>query len=400
MPKAFKKRLALFLSILLSLALVSGVVVAAGSADDPLITRAYLQNEILVSLTEAIHGRTVASGESDTASVAQIKAVADNAEAKLSLDALAQLAADKLWASAGANSSYTVPAVNHLRELTLTPGSVLTAQPGCVVLVRSGRVQTRNGVGATVVRIPAARELYNQWELSAGDYLIVTEKAPIGFTPVLGSATVMISGEFMVEHGDPYEPEYTDLADALNKMGLFLGTGNGYELDRVSRRDEGLIMMLRLLGDEQAALALTEKLHPFSDVRPWASAYVSYAYKNGLTNGTSSYEYSSMMLIEPEQYMTFLLRALGYTDSGDNPDFHYKNAISAAVSFGIISQNEAQMLTSTPLYRDKLAYISYYGLFAHMKGTSTRLLDYLIEKGAVDYNTAQLAILSVTRTRP
>ena len=191
---------------------------------------------------------------------------------------------------------------------------------------------------------------------------------------------------------NPYSAEVT-------KSGLYLQV-NGYELDRVSRRDEGLIMMLRLLGDEQAALALTEKLHPFSDVRPWASAYVSYAYKNGLTNGTSSYEYSSMMLIEPEQYMTFLLRALGYTDSGDNPDFHYKNAISAAVSFGIISQNEAQMLTSTPLYRDKLAYISYYGLFAHMKGTSTRLLDYLIEKGAVDYNTAQLAILSVTRTRP
>ena len=399
MPTVFRKRLTLFLTILLSISLLSGIVIAAGSAGDPLITQSYLENQILSSLTEAIRSRTSVAGDSDSEAVSQIKSVAAAAEADLSLDSLAQVAADRLWEAVGSDS-YSVPAVNHLRVITLTPGSILTAHSGCVVLVRSGRVQTRNGVGATIVNISTARELYNQWELNPGDYLIVTEKAPIGFTPVLGNATIMISGEFTIEHGEPYEPEYTDLADALHQMGLFQGTGNGYELDRVSRRDEGLIMMLRLLGEEQAALALTETRHPFQDVRPWASPYVSYAYENGLTNGTSSYEFSGTMLIEPEQYMTFLLRALGYTDSGDNPDFHYKNAISAAVDFGVISQNEAEMLTSTPLYRDKLAYISYYGLFAHMKGTSTRLLDYLIDKGAVDYTAAQRAVNSVTRTRP
>ena len=228
----------------------------------------------------------------------------------------------------------------------------------------------------------------------------MTELSAIGFTPILGSATVMISGEFTIEHGEPYAAQYTDLADALNKMGLFLCSGNGYELDRVSRRAAGLIMLLRLLGEEAAALELTEVTHPFTDVFSWADAHVSYAYANGLTNGTSATEYSSMMLIEPEQYMTFLLRALGYSDSGDTPDFFYKTAIDSAVEFGVISAAEAEMLTATPLYRDKMVYISYYGLFAKLKGTSTTLIESLIEKGVVDEKTAHNATVAITRVRP
>ena len=35
-----------------------------------------------------------------------------------------------------------------------------------------------------------------------------------------------------------------------------------------------------------------------------------------------------------------------------------------------------------------------------MKNGTQTLLDALVEKGAVDYTTAQLAIFTVTRTRP
>ena len=106
------------------------------------------------------------------------------------------------------------------------------------------------------------------------------------------------------------------------------------------------------------------------------------------------------MLIEPEQYMTFLLRALGYSDSGDSPDFFYQTAIDSAVEFGVLSAAEAEMLTTTPLYRDKMVYISYYGLFAKLKGTSTTLIESLIEKGIVDEETAHNATVVITRTRP
>lgn len=402
--RPISKRMIVLMTVVLLCALSlavfpSAAFAAAGSSADPLVTRSYLENKYLQALTDAIFGRATVTENSNSASAEQIRSIAEQAEEKLELDALAQLAVDRLWERAGSVSLTATP-VNHFRQMTLHTGDILTAQPGCVVRVQSGRVQTRNTSKATFVDLSKAQERALQWELTAGTYLLVTETAPLGFTPVLGDAQLLISGEFTVSRGDGYAPSYTDLADALNKMGLFRGTGKGYELDRVSRRDEGLVMMLRLLGEEQNALKLTKRTHPFGDVAAWVDPYVSYAYQNKLINGTSKSEYSSAMLIEPEQYVTFLLRALGYTDSGDQPDFHYQTAMETAVSLGIFSQNEADMLTSTPLYRDKMAYISYYGLFAQMKNGTQTLLDALVEKGAVDYTTAQLAIFTVTRTRP
>ncbi|MFD1909434.1 hypothetical protein ACFSQ7_43985 [Paenibacillus rhizoplanae] len=48
-------------------------------------------------------------------------------------------------------------------------------------------------------------------------------------------------------------------AEALNHLGLFSGTENGYELSRVPTRAESLVMMLRLWGKEEEALKSTYK---------------------------------------------------------------------------------------------------------------------------------------------
>lgn len=399
MTPNFRKRLAVFLALTMTLSLLSGVVAAVGTANDPLVTKSYIENTFFGELSAKITGRVSEADERESPAVNTLQSIRDDALNKISLDALASKAANELW-SAVDKSMLTAPAVNHLRQIVLTPGDTLVAKPGAAVRILSGRVQTRNNTGATVVQIAEAQERHKQWEFSEGDYLLVTEVAEIGFTPVLGDATIMVSGEFTIDHSEAYAVQYTDLADALNQMGLFLGTGKGYELDRVSRRDEGLVMLLRLLGEESAALATTEVTHPFTDVRPWVNGYVSYAYDNALTNGTSATEYSSMMLIEPEHYMTFLLRALGYSDSGDSPDFSFKTAIADAVSFGVITKAEADLLTSTPLYRDKMVYISYYGLFAKLKGTTTTLIESLIEKGVVDEETAHNATVAIRRVRP
>ena len=396
MPKKYRRQLALFLWICWSLAVLTGIALAAGTADDPLLTRSYLEGTILDGIRESVNERA-SGGVADSDLGKTIGAIADKASQSLSKEALASAVADKLTGSVG---KLQAPAVNHMRAVTLQPGDQLNAKPGCVVLISSGRVHTRNAGSASLVNIRKGTELFLQWELTPGAYVLVTERAALGFTPILGSADLMVSGEFEIVHGAPYEPQYTDLADALNKMKLFLGTDTGYELDRVSCRDEGLVMMLRLLGLEQKAQAVTQISYPFTDVRAWASKYISYAYTNKLTNGTSSTQFSSTMLLEPEQYMTFLLRALGYTDSGSNPDFDYRDAINAAVRFGVISKAEADMLRSTPLYRDKMVYISYYGLFAKLKGKNVTLLDDLISRNVVNKTTANAAIAAIKRTRP
>lgn len=393
MPKKYRRQLVLLLCIFCSAVLLTGIALAAGTADDPILTRSYLEGTILDGLKKSINDRAA----EDVGIERKFAELADKANKSLTKEALANKVVEQMTGSLG---KLQAPAANQMHAVTLHPGDQLNAKPGCVVLVTSGRVQTRNTGSASVVNIRNASELLLQWEFSPGAYLLVTENAALGFVPVLGDAGLMISGQFEIAHGNTYQPQYTDLADALNKLKLFLGTNAGYELDRVCCRDEGLTMMIRLLGLEQQALAATKVSYPFTDVRAWASKYISYAYGAKLVNGTSATEFSSTMLMAPEQFMTILLRALGYTDSGSKPDFNYRDALNAAVQFGVISQAEAKMLNSTPLYRDKMVYISYYGLFAKMKGTNTTLLDNLISRGVIDKKTADAAIAAVKRTRP
>ena len=73
-------------------------------------------------------------------------------------------------------------------------------------------------------------------------------------------------------------------AETLHALGLFRGTGedeNGvpiYALEKTATRAEALVMLIRLLGEEDAALS-SLAAHPFTDVPAWADRYVAYAYE-------------------------------------------------------------------------------------------------------------------------
>ena len=80
-------------------------------------------------------------------------------------------------------------------------------------------------------------------------------------------------------------------AEALKAMGLLKGSDQGYELDRAPTRIEAVIMLIRLLGEENEALYSTEEYtHPFVDAPGWegASDYLAYAYSTGLTTGVDA----------------------------------------------------------------------------------------------------------------
>ena len=69
--------------------------------------------------------------------------------------------------------------------------------------------------------------------------------------------------------------EYTAQADGLNKLGLFKGTENGYELDKNFTRAEGAAMLVRLLGKEKEVLS-AQPIGLFADVpaNDWAAPYI------------------------------------------------------------------------------------------------------------------------------
>ena len=77
--------------------------------------------------------------------------------------------------------------------------------------------------------------------------------------------------------------------------------------------------------------------------------------------------------------MTFLLRALGYSDTGG--DFSWSTSDQSAVDLGIQTAGERQaILQSGKFLRDHVAYTSYRALFVKTKRGS-RLCDDLVVAG-------------------
>ena len=176
---------------------------------------------------------------------------------------------------------------------------------------------------------------------------------------------------------------FTNIADSLNQLGLFLGTNDGYELNAEATRVQAGIMLIRLLGQEKAALAC-EYSHPFVDVPEWAEKYVAYLYENKLTKGISETEFGTDYVCNIEMYTTFVLRALGYDDNAG--DFQYIKSVAFGKQIGVVDS----FIEDGAFYRDNMVAISYLALKAKPKGEkTTTLLHKLVADGAVAPASAQ-----------
>lgn len=167
----------------------------------------------------------------------------------------------------------------------------------------------------------------------------------------------------------------------LYYMGLFLGTSTDEEgfpvfsLEETPTRAQGVTMLVRLIGQEKAALE-GNWTTPFRDVPAWAAPYVGYAYAKGLTNGTSPTQFSPQSPISASEYLTFVLRALGY-DSGT--DFAWDSAWTLSDKLGITKG--AYNAATTAFDRGDVAWISASALSAKGKGSDTTLEAMLADQG-------------------
>lgn len=110
--------------------------------------------------------------------------------------------------------------------------------------------------------------------------------------------------------------DYNAIASALKTIHLFQGSftgyGSGYDLEAAPTRLQALIMFIRVLGEEDAALAWSGST-PFTDIAPGTQAaqYVGYAYEKGYTNGYTATTFKPSLSITANQYVEFMLRAAG-----------------------------------------------------------------------------------------
>lgn len=177
---------------------------------------------------------------------------------------------------------------------------------------------------------------------------------------------------------------YDNCADRLSDLGLFQGTGNGYQLDRAPTRAEAATMLVRLLGAEAEAEELDYSA-PFTDLDDWQKPYVQYLYDNGLTTGATATTFEPEDTCSAQMYTTFLLRALGYSDAAGG-DFTYTGAVDFGKSIGLVDYANCN---ETNFLRDHVAAMSLTALNTAVKGDAdTKLLEKLVEDGAVAASAA------------
>ena len=170
----------------------------------------------------------------------------------------------------------------------------------------------------------------------------------------------------------------TELAEDLKALGLFKGVSDtDFALGRAPTRTEALVMLIRVLGKETDALAKGGK-HPFLDVPAWADKYVGYAYENKLTNGISATKFGGSSTASSSMYLTFVLRALGYSDT-NGVDFTWDNPFTLARETGILRGNPDTL----KFYRADVVLVSYATLESQIKGTQQTLAQKLISQNAI-----------------
>lgn len=170
-------------------------------------------------------------------------------------------------------------------------------------------------------------------------------------------------------------------AHRLNALGLFLGTGSGYDLGGTATRLHGIIMLTRMLGEEDAALSFDGPC-PFSDVAAGKpSAYTGYAFAQGYTTGVSATTFRPNGALSFKHYVTFLLRALGYDDGAG--DFTFAASLEKAVEIGMMTRTSADCILQKQyaLYRGDLVDLSVSALTTPLADGSATLAESLAKKG-------------------
>lgn len=174
-------------------------------------------------------------------------------------------------------------------------------------------------------------------------------------------------------------------ADRLYTLGLFNGVGDhadgtpDYALERSLSRQEAVTMLVRLLGAEEEAKNGSWYL-PFTDVDDWAVPYVGYAYATGLTNGLSETVFGGTQPVTAAQYLTFVLRAMGYLSGAH---FDWATAWDYTDALGITA-GEYHAGNNESFLRGDAVLVSSNGLDAMTAdGSGRTLLEMLEERGVI-----------------
>ena len=168
-------------------------------------------------------------------------------------------------------------------------------------------------------------------------------------------------------------------ADALYSLGLFLGTNKGYELSNSLTREQSAMLLDAYVG--RAGDRRSRQLHPPLHRRcPLGLKVVAYAYANEYVKGYSATKYGGADTVTDFQYLTIVLRVLGYTDGGETPDFYYRTSRGLAKKIGLVDSVE----DAASFTRGEAVEIFWRALNTKLKDSDKTLADRLIDQKVFD----------------
>lgn len=375
-----KKRVVAVISTLGALLCASVAAAVGGAAGDPVLSKSYVDGTYLPQ----------AVAKAETRMEESHSALYERAATEL------QALQAGYLAQVGGGTGMAGEGIYHdvFSDIRLKEGDTVEVSAGSGFLLLAGSAEL-SCTGNKAI------DLSNGWEqgtgvLNAGRRYLVPERTTAMITVTSPTAVLSLEGYYALTEGNG--TDYNALAEALRTLGLFQGSdtgyGSGYDLEKAPTRIQGLIMFLRLIGEEEAALASAAPC-PFSDVPAWCRPYVSYAYEKGYTKGMdeAAAKFGTNDTLTAGQYVTFLLRALGYRDTGESPDFTWDTVLLRAQELGLLTAGEYRMLTEQPFLRAQVVYLSYFALDATEQGGSEPLVDRLASNGVIDS-----AVASVVRS--
>ena len=363
---ALKRFIAASLAVML-LAAAASIAAGGGTGSDPVVTLSYIENKMIPQFNANL---------SAAASSAEPRLAALRDEALRVIDGMD--ASSVQINSSGLDRQIEYEAYMRLMDdgyllTAASPVSVKLAAGERLIVATGGEMRLVSGAAtlageraAEVVNVTDASLGYASLAMKTGVRYVVTDSERLAGAETASGATVLVTGRYQVLPA--VRPRHTDAAFALYTLGVMRGTGKGFGLGRSATRLEGLVMFLRLFGEEDEALAYTGDC-PFTDLPEWNAGepekYVGYAYSKGYTEGTSTGKFSPNLPVTAEMYMTFLLRALGYSDNAG--DFDWADAPYAAVRLGVITDFEHDSIVRQSFIRDAMAYVSWRALSAKFK---------------------------------
>lgn len=355
-----KRRIPALVLVLL-LALGAAAAAAGGSAADPLVTLTYLKEQFTAAFTQKVEE----AGDEDAAPL--YNGALDQASLTAAKASVYQNLAEKPT------------------EASLKQSDAVAGPTGFSLLPLSGTVTVSFDAGA-VVDVTDGTEIRSGSALTLRHQYLVAENTLAVFTVTSQTAVVQYEG-YHAFALSASTVDYVAMADALKLLNLFQGSdtgyGSGYNLEQYPTRMQALVMFIRVLGEEEEALACTAPC-PFTDIT-WGQSYAAYAYQKGYAVGYGDGRFGANNTVDATSYMEFLLRAMGYSKAGVDD---WSTALQRAADLGVITAGEREAIAAMPFHRAQVVYLSYRALEAPLSGSASLLSDKLIRAGV--FTSSQL----------